>query len=79
MTELPGVESDHIKFESTDRALKVTVDSPKRKYLKEMELPHLVDPRTAKASYENGVLGVRFHKTEENKQLGPPKSNSPSH
>ncbi len=67
VTELPGVEKDQIKLESTDRALKITVDSAKRRYLKEMELPHLVDPRTAKATYKNGVLEVRFHKTEEKK------------
>lgn len=67
VTELPGVEKDHIKLESTDRALKIAVDSARRRYLKEMELPHLVDPRTAKATYKNGVLEVRFHKTEEKK------------
>ena len=67
VTELPGVERDQINLESTDRALKIAVNSPKRRYLKEMELPHLVDPRTAKATYKNGVLEVRFHKTEEKK------------
>ncbi len=67
VTELPGVEKDHIQLESTDRALKIAVDSAKRRYLKEMELPHLVDPRTAKATYKNGVLEVRFQKTEEKK------------
>ena len=67
VTELPGVEKDQIKLDSTDRALKITVNSAKRRYLKEMELPHLVDPRTANATYKNGVLEVRFHKTEEKK------------
>ncbi len=67
VTELPGVEKNQIHLESTDRSLKISVGSIKRKYLKEMELPHLVDPRTAKASYKNGVLEVRFHKTEEEK------------
>jgi HSP20 family protein len=67
VTELPGVEKDHIKLESTDRALKITVNSPKRRYLKELELPHLVDPRTSRATYKNGVLEVRFQKTEEKK------------
>ena len=65
VTELPGVEKEHIKLESTDRALKISVDSTKRRYFKEMELPHLVDPRTAKATYKNGVLEVRFAKSDE--------------
>jgi len=65
VTELPGVEKDDIKLESTDRALKIAVESAKRRYFKEMELPHLVDPRMAKATYKNGVLEVRFTKSDE--------------
>ncbi len=65
VTELPGVEKDDIKLESTDRALKIAVEAAKRRYFKEMELPHLVDPRTAKATYKNGVLEVRFTKSDE--------------
>ena len=65
--ELPGVEKDGIKLEATDRVLKIAVESAKRKYYKELELPHLVDPRRSKASYKNGVLEVRFPKTEEKK------------
>ena len=71
VTELPGVEKDDIKLESTDRALKIRVDSVKRRYLKELELPHMVDPRTAKATYKNGVLEVRFAKSDEKKPTRP--------
>jgi HSP20 family protein len=71
VTELPGVEKEEIKLESTDRALKITVDSPKRRYLKELELPHMVDPKTAKATYKNGVLEVRFAKSDEKKPTRP--------
>jgi HSP20 family protein len=71
VTELPGVEKEDIKLESTDRALKISVDSAKRRYLKELELPHMVDPRTAKATYKNGVLEVRFAKSDEKKPTRP--------
>ena len=71
VTELPGVEKNEISLESTDRTLKISVGSPKRRYLKEMELPHLVDPRTARATYKNGVLEVKFHKTEAKKPTRP--------
>src|SRR5260370_34315777 len=40
VTELPGVEKDEIKLESTERALKIHGDSAKRRYLKEFEIPH---------------------------------------
>jgi HSP20 family protein len=65
VTELPGVEKEQIKLDSTDRALKIAVESAKRRYFKELELPHLVDPRSARASYKNGVLEVRFAKSDE--------------
>ena len=65
VSELPGVEKEDIRLEATDRVLKVEVESAKRRYFKEMELPHLVDPRTARACYKNGVLEVRFSKSEQ--------------
>jgi HSP20 family protein len=68
---LPGVEKEDIKLDSTDRALKINVDSAKRRYLKELDLGHLVDPRTAKATYKNGVLEVRFMKSDEKKPTRP--------
>ena len=63
VSELPGVEREDIRLEATDRLLKVTVDSSKRRFFKEMELPHLVNPATARAVYKNGVLEVRFSKS----------------
>jgi len=71
VTELPGVEKDEIKLESTDRTLKISVESVKRRYLKELELPHMVDPKSAKATYKNGVLEVRFAKSDEKKPTRP--------
>jgi len=71
VTELPGVERDEIRLESTDRSLKISVESAKRRYLKELDLGHLVDPRTAKATYKNGVLEVRFMKSDEKKPTRP--------
>ncbi len=71
VTELPGVEKNEIKLDSTDQALKISVDSAKRRYLKELDLGHLVDPRTAKATYKNGVLEVRFVKTDQKRPTQP--------
>ena len=71
VTELPGVEKEEIKLDATDKSLKISVDSAKRRYLKELDLGHLVDPRTAKATYKNGVLEVRFMKSDEKKPTRP--------
>ncbi|MBO0888532.1 Hsp20/alpha crystallin family protein [Candidatus Bathyarchaeota archaeon] len=71
VTELPGVEKEEIKLDATDKTLKISVDSAKRRYLKELDLGHLVDPRTAKATYKNGVLEVRFMKSDEKKPTRP--------
>src|SRR5213594_3316125 len=38
VTELPGVERNQINLEYADRTLKLTVSSPKRRYLKEIEI-----------------------------------------
>jgi len=35
---------------------------PQRKYYREVELPEEVEPKTAKAVYQNGVLEVTFSK-----------------
>ena len=73
VTELPGVEKDDIRLEATDRTLKISVDSAKRRYFKELDLGHLVDTRTVKATYKNGVLEVRFAKSDEKKPTRPIK------
>lgn len=71
VTELPGVEKEEIKLEATERSLKISVDSAKRRYLKELDLGHLVDPRSAKATYKNGVLEVRLLKSDEKRPTQP--------
>jgi len=47
------------------------VDTPQRKYYKELELPAEVDPKTAKSIYRNGVLEVTLAKIKE-KPKGEP-------
>ena len=71
VTELPGVEKDEIRLEATERSLKISVDSAKRRYLKELDLGHLVDPRSANATYKNGVLEVRLLKSDEKRPTQP--------
>jgi len=56
VAELPGVEKPDISLECDGQKLTLKVDTDKRRYFKELELPVEVDPDTSKASYKNGVL-----------------------
>jgi HSP20 family protein len=58
IAELPGVEKDDIKLEGTEDTLIISVDTPERKYYKEVKLPVPVDPEKAKSNYKNGVLEI---------------------
>ena len=65
VAELPGVEKEEINLRATENALTISVDTANRKYHKELTLPAKVDPKSAQASYKNGVLEVRLMKTVE--------------
>lgn len=68
IAELPGVEKEDIKLHGTEDTLTISVEMPQRKYYKELELPALVDPKSAKTSYKNGVLEVTLKKIREKKK-----------
>jgi len=64
IAELPGVEKSDINLNCTGTSLTIRVDTPKRKYHKELDLPAEVDPDSSKASYKNGVLEVVLTKVK---------------
>jgi len=68
VAELPGVEKNDIKVYGTEKTLSISVDTPQRKYFKEVELPANVDPKSARSAYKNGVLEVTLTKTKEEKK-----------
>lgn len=68
--ELPGVNKEDIRLNATEDELVISVDTPQRKYYKEIKLPARVKPDTAKASYKNGVLEVKLEKQEKGKERG---------
>jgi HSP20 family protein len=68
VAELPGVEKKDIELHGTEKTLTISVDTPQRKYYKEVDLPAIVDPKTAKSVYKNGVLEVTLTKTKEEKK-----------
>jgi HSP20 family protein len=64
VAELPGVDKKDIQMKCADDALTISVNSPSRKYHKEVQLPTVVDPDTSKATYNNGVLEVLLRKAK---------------
>jgi len=65
VAELPGVEKSEIKTSISEDTVTIRVDSPVRKYYKEVQLPSHVDPDSPKASYNNGVLEIALKKIQQ--------------
>jgi HSP20 family protein len=68
VAELPGVDKKDIKLHATEDTLTIAVDSPQRKYFKEVELPAKIKLKDAKSQYKNGVLEVTLQKEKDGKQ-----------
>jgi len=65
IVELPGVEKEDIRLHGTQDSVTISVDTPKRKYFKEIALPAKINPKGVKTAYKNGVLEVTLPKTEK--------------
>ena len=52
----------------TENTLTISVDTPERKYHKEVETPVPINPQVAKTTYKNGVLEVSVPKIKEKKK-----------
>lgn len=63
--EIPGVEKEDIDLNVTENTLEISVDNPKRKYHRLIDLPCNVLPKTSKASYKNGILDVVIKRKEK--------------
>jgi HSP20 family protein len=70
VAELPGVRKEDIKLRGTKERLMISVNTPQRKYYKEVDLPANVDTNSAKSTYKNGVLEVILKKRKEEKPKG---------
>jgi len=68
VAELPGVEKKEIKLHGTENTLTISVDTPERKYFKEVQMPTAVNYKAAKTEYKNGVLEITMPKVEEKKK-----------
>jgi len=67
IVELPGVKKEDIKLSGTEDKLTISVDTSRRKYFKEVELPAKVDSKKLTSKYKNGVLDITVPKKKEEK------------
>lgn len=63
--ELPGVTKEDIHLEGTDSSMTVSVDTDARKFKKTIAMPCTVNPNSAKAEYNNGMLEVTVDSKEK--------------
>lgn len=64
IAELPGVSRKDIKLNVTEREVSIRVDTPNRKYSRDIRLPCAVKPKAEKERYANGVLELVLEKSE---------------
>jgi HSP20 family protein len=64
LVEFPEVEKKDLLLHATTQHLEIKVIGLSE-YSEDVELPVLVDPKSAKASYRNGVLEVTFRRCPE--------------
>jgi HSP20 family protein len=64
--ELPGVDKEKIKLDVADDSIEIKTNDEK-KFYKMIYLESSVDPDSAKATYNNGVLTVELNKKEMRK------------
>jgi len=60
--EIPGVEKNDIELSVTEDMLTIDVDTPKRKYHKDIVIPWKIIPGSTHATYKNGILDIEVKK-----------------
>ncbi len=68
--EMPGIEKNDIEVNATESEVVIKAEGSGRKYYKSIAAPTPVDPDSARAKYNNGVLEVTLRLKESNKPKG---------
>ena len=64
LAEFPEIGKEDLQLRATAQNLEIKIIGPSE-YSEDIELPVHVDPKSAKASYKNGVLEVTFRRCAE--------------
>jgi len=65
VTELIGIDKNNVNLHATQDKLTISVDSPDRRYRREIELPARVDVGSSSSRLKNGVLEIRLKKLRQ--------------
>jgi HSP20 family protein len=68
--EMPGIQKEDIELNATENEVTIKADGEGRKYYKSINTPCSVDPESAKAKYNNGVLEVTLKFKETHRPRG---------
>jgi HSP20 family protein len=70
LVEIPGVTRESIKVNATETTVRVTASHGEKNYDVEVPLNAKVDPNSAKATYNNGVLDLSLDLVEAPRKDG---------
>ena len=67
---MPGVEKSDLKVVVEGKTVNIDAEHGDKKYHTKVPLQHKVDKDSAKASYKNGILELKFKLLEPEKPKG---------
>lgn len=70
VAEMPGVEKKDVKVVVEENVVHIDAERGEKKYHAQVPINKMVDKDSAKASYKNGILELRFNLVEEEKPKG---------
>jgi HSP20 family protein len=65
VADLPGIEKESIDLQCDGELLTISASNDRREYDERVRLPVRVDEHSASATFNNGVLQVRFDVVED--------------
>jgi HSP20 family protein len=70
VAEMPGIEKNDIKIEVVGHTINLDAENNDKKYQTKIPIKHKIDEDSAKATYSNGILEVKFKLKEEDRAQG---------
>ena len=70
IAEMPGVEKKDVKVVVQDKTVQIDAEHGEKKYHTKVPIKYKVDKDSAKASYKNGILELKFNLVEQEKPKG---------
>jgi HSP20 family protein len=70
VAEMPGVEKKDVKVVVDEKIVNIDAEHGEKKYHAKVPIKYKVDKDSAKASYTNGILELKFNLVETEKPKG---------